>query len=194
MTSRALSHLHTLAFWWGSEVIGWPVSLVAAFCFIYTCHGLELVHRAALRSFKLLCWECGQQASERFPFIAWYLYRVWHVSRTEVGLWRSHHGQKGFRSKKLSVGLRIGRFLIPDRWGHTYLNNAISVTTFSFPPNIDKMCSRNTDKFWLRCAATLVVHCDKRSARHHRTTMAKIGFELCIFIYTRSICLIYLRT
>lgn len=116
------------------------VSLVAAFCFIYTCHGLELVHRAALRSFKLLCWECGQQASERFPFIAWYLYRVWHVSRTEVGLWRSHHGQKGFRSKKLSVGLRIGRFLIPDRWGHTYLNNAISVTTFSFPPNIDKMC------------------------------------------------------
>lgn len=87
-----------------------------------------------------------------FPFIAWYAYRIWHMSMTEVELLRSHHGQWGVWVQKVvnvAEDSRVFDTQIPGRWSHTQLNNiAISIATFSFPPNIDKMCWRNAEEFW----------------------------------------------
>lgn len=69
----------------------------------------------------------------------------------EFGLWRRHHGQKSFGSKKLSVGLRIWvcDMRTPGRWSHTLVKNTgISITTFSSPPNIDRMCWKNSEECW----------------------------------------------
>lgn len=56
------------------------------------------------KTVKLLHREAGAQTSERFPFIAWYAYRIWHMSMTEVVLWRSYHGQKGVWVQKVVSG------------------------------------------------------------------------------------------
>lgn len=62
---------------------------------------------------------------------------------------------------------RVFDMQLPGRWSHTNLNNnTISITTFSFPPNIDKMCWRNTG-ILIRQETTLIIHwVDKRSASH----------------------------